>query len=240
MKRSLKKVIHEIEFKKMSFAREVSFFEDVSFKFPMETVVWVRGESGAGKSTLLRLLAGLESITSGELLINGEDVSEMSFEEFLPYRLGIGFSFDLGGLINNRSLFDNLMLPILYHQEMDYSEASQWVLELMSAFGVESYKEDRPAMVSGRIRKSVVVMRSLVLRPSTLLMDEPLTGMSREMISALVTTISVLQAKWGLKNIVIATGHEMFGDPTAHDVVEVRERKLIFADQRQELREKIG
>ncbi len=132
MKRQRSKV-ESVEFRNMAFAYDddAQFFDDVNFSFPTETVVWIRGESGAGKSSLLKIMAGLEVPTYGKYMINGKDVGDMSFEEFLPYRLGIGFSFDIGGLINNRTLFDNLMLPIMYHDEMTFKEAQQWVTEIL-------------------------------------------------------------------------------------------------------------
>ncbi|MEQ1665382.1 MAG: ATP-binding cassette domain-containing protein, partial [Bdellovibrionales bacterium] len=87
-----------------------SLFGNLSFNIPANRVVWIRGEPGAGKSTLLRVFSGLVLPTSGEYLINHEIVSKMSFEEFLPYRCNIGYGFDYGGLINNRTILENLSL----------------------------------------------------------------------------------------------------------------------------------
>ena len=125
--------IESLKFEGVSFSHEGQeiIVQNVEFDFPMNEILWVKAEEGAGKSSLLQVLAGLQIPQSGKYLINGENVVEMSFEEFLPYRLKIGYSFDYGGLINNRSLFDNLVLPLLYHKIGTPEEAKSRVDKLM-------------------------------------------------------------------------------------------------------------
>lgn len=146
---------------------------------------WVTGTAGCGKSTLLRMLAGLLMPTKGQYYVNHDLASEMSFEEFMPYRLNIGYSFDLGGLMNNRTLFDNLMLPLLYHKACHYTVAEKRVNELLEIFHVERYRNERPASVPGAVRKASCVARAFVMEPEVLLLDEPTTGLTEEALHAL-------------------------------------------------------
>ncbi len=91
-------------------------FQNMNFLFPQQGTYWIKSESGAGKSTLLRLLDGLVVPDEGQYLINGHDVANMTFTEFNPYRLQFGLSYDFGGLIHNRTLFQNLSLILEYHK----------------------------------------------------------------------------------------------------------------------------
>ena len=110
--------INSLKFEGLEFGypEQDLIFENVDFDFPLNQFVWVKAGYGSGRSTLLQLIAGLQQSTKGKYLINDQNVSEMSFEEFLPYRMNIGYGFDFGGLINNRTLLENLTLPLEYHK----------------------------------------------------------------------------------------------------------------------------
>jgi ABC-type lipoprotein export system ATPase subunit len=97
-------------------------------------VVVIRGVQGAGCSTVMQILAGLQTPTLGSYLINGVPVENMSFEEFLPFRLRMGYAFDTGGLLGNRTLFENLVLPLNYHNICSPQEAERRILALMERF----------------------------------------------------------------------------------------------------------
>jgi ABC-type multidrug transport system fused ATPase/permease subunit len=81
--------IESLKFEGVSFAHEGQdpVIQNVEFDFPVNEILWVKAEEGAGKSSLLQILGGLQIPQSGQYLINGQNVCEMSFEEFLPYRL---------------------------------------------------------------------------------------------------------------------------------------------------------
>jgi phospholipid/cholesterol/gamma-HCH transport system ATP-binding protein len=107
--------IESLKFEGVSFTHEGhdAIFRNVDFDFPVNEIIWVKAEEGAGKSSLLQILAGLQVPQSGNFFINGENVGDMSFEEFLPYRMEIGYVLVLGGFISNRTLLYILLLPIL-------------------------------------------------------------------------------------------------------------------------------
>ncbi len=135
--------IDSLKFEGVTFTHDGQdpIVQNVDFDFPMNEILWVKAEEGMGKSSLLQVLAGLQIPQSGKYLINGENAMEMSFEEFLPYRLSIGYSFDYGGLINNKTIYENLMLPLLYHKVVSPQEAHERIQGLMKEFGAEKVCE---------------------------------------------------------------------------------------------------
>ncbi len=176
-------------------------FENLNHDLPLDRSVNFIGEQGCGRSTLFKILVGLKNPTNGTVLFNDQPLSEMSFEEFLPYRLRIGYSFDLGGLLNNKTILENLTLPLLYHKLATETEATRKAMNLLERFGVESNANLRPSSVPGRTRKAAIVARSLILNPELLVLDDPTTGLSTEAKSALKELIVEHQVQHNLRHI---------------------------------------
>ena len=164
-------------------------FSHLNFNFERGESYWIKGSPGCGKSTLLRLLVALNLPTFGDVLINGESIKNLSFEEFLPLRMKIGYSFDLGGLISNRTLRDNLLLPLIYHNMMSPDQAKQWVEKLALEFDIAADLALRPSRVSGSTKKAAVVARSMVMSPRVLVLDDPTTALSISRVDKLIQLI---------------------------------------------------
>lgn len=204
--------IESIKFENIVFAHEDQkpILQHVSFDFPCSQMVRVKSGEGAGKSTLLQILAGLQIPQEGQYLINGQNVFDMSFEEFLPYRQQIGYTFDYGGLLSNRTLFDNLMLPLLYHKIVSLDEAKERVQNIFSMFGVLDKAHERPAHVPGRIRKLTTLMRTLVLKPDLLILDDPSVGLGQDSIQIFVGHIQQLRRDGFLRHVFFSSYDEKF------------------------------
>lgn len=222
--------IESLKFEGVSFSHDGqdAVIRNVDFDFPMNQILWVKAEEGSGKSSLLQIIAGLQVPQSGQYLINGENVVDMSFEEFLPFRLQMGYSFDYGGLINNRSLFDNLMLPLLYHKILDPKEAKTRVDEMMKTFDVQKYAEDRPAHVPGRVRKMVCVMRSLVMHPQVLLLDDPSVGLGQDATYIFADYVHKLRKEGHLNHVFISSYDEKFMNLFDYQIIHLDEGQLYF------------
>ncbi|KHD87057.1 MAG: ABC transporter ATP-binding protein [Bdellovibrio sp. ArHS] len=222
--------IESLKFEGVTFTHDGQdpIVQNVDFDFPMNEILWVKAEEGAGKSSLLQILAGLQIPQSGKYLINGENVCDMSFEEFLPYRLQIGYSFDYGGLINNRSLFDNLMLPLLYHKVVSPEEAKARVEDLLKEFGVEKFASERPAHVPGRIRKLTCLLRALVMRPQILLLDDPSVGLGQDSVYAFVDHVHRLRKEGHCNHVFISSYDEKFMNLFAYQIIHLDEGQLYF------------
>lgn len=219
-----------IKFEGVSFAFEggEQVFKNLDFDFPTNQVTWIKGEEGTGKSSLLQILAGLQIPQSGKYLINGEDVVNMSFEEFLPYRLQIGYSFDYGGLISNRSLIDNLTLPLLYHKLADPEEAKARAEELLSTFDILKYAKERPAHVPGRVRKIAVIARSLITRPQMLLLDDPSVGLGIDSMYSFVDYIHKHRKEGVFQHIFVSSFDEKFMSLFDYNIIHVDEGNLYL------------
>lgn len=198
-------VIESIEVRDLSLSfGETSVFEGLNFKIP-GGFSQLTSQLGSGKSSLLKLFAGLLRPTRGQILINDLDVSDFTFEEWARFRLRIGYSFDFGGLLNNRSLFDNLLLPLHYHNFLDYKEACAHVEELLVRFDLIKEKNLRPSEVTGSQKKAVCVARSLILNPEVLLLDDPTIGLKSSTKEALFAEVESHMENKNLKYVLSAS-----------------------------------
>ena len=209
------KAIRKMSLRNMTFQYDGApepTFDNITFEIPTARAVWVRSPGGRGKSTLLRLLAGLLTPQSGHYLINDEPVNEMSFEDFLPYRLAIGYSFDFGGLLNNKSVAENLILPLLYHNLLSSKEAAERVQTALELFALSGNKDLRPFAIPGSQRKLTCVLRSLIHWPQVAFLDDPLTGLKQDNVNDLIHYVEEGFAMRGLRQIFFTSEQPMLAD----------------------------
>jgi ABC-type multidrug transport system ATPase subunit len=222
--------IESLKFEGVSFTHDGQdpIIQNVEFDFPMNQVLWVKAEEGAGKSSLLQILAGLQTPQSGKYLVNGENVVDMSFEEFLPYRLNMGYSFDYGGLISNRTVFENLTLPLSYHNLVSAKEAKDRVEDMLKTFEIAKYANERPAHIPGRVRKLTCLLRSLVMHPQMLLLDDPSVGLGQDNIHVFVDYIHSLRKQGHLNHIFITSYDEKFMSLFDYQIIHLDEGQIFF------------
>ncbi|MDA0832056.1 MAG: ABC transporter ATP-binding protein [Planctomycetota bacterium] len=148
----------------------------VDITFPEGDFVAIMGSSGSGKSTLLNVLGGLDRPTSGQYILAGQDVSELSDDE-LSYARNqlIGFVFQSYNLITQYTVLENIEVPLLYRPGAPSISASdrERCLELADLVGLSDRLDHRPFQLSGGQQQRVAVARSLVNNPAILLADEP-------------------------------------------------------------------
>ncbi|GEM_PF-1600581 len=173
----LKKIqLKNVEF---GFSEDQKIFQNFNCSFLDEQGAYqLVAAQGMGKSLFLQLLGGIIAPQSGSLYLNDIDFHNMSFESSLSLRLNIGISFDLGGLLHNRTLYENLLLPIMYHKYMDYNSSQKYLNELFERFDIAAVKNMRPSFVTGSARKMANLIRAVILRPNLLLLDDPFVGLS--------------------------------------------------------------
>ena len=150
---------------------------DVSFAVAAGEFVALVGESGCGKTTLLRLIAGLESPTTGSVRLGGQTVQRP-----LP---DIGFVFQRSVLLPWRTVLDNVLLPAELAQQSPVA-ARQRAMELLALLDLQGFAGHRPQHLSGGMQQRVALARTLMLHPSVLLMDEPfgaLDAITREQLN---------------------------------------------------------
>ncbi|MCE2572500.1 lipoprotein-releasing ABC transporter ATP-binding protein LolD [Motilimonas eburnea] len=131
------------------------------------------GSSGSGKSTLLHLLGALDTVTSGEVLFNGQDIHQMSAKQQANLRnQEMGFVYQFHHLMGEFSAIENVMMPLLI-AKMPVKQAKQQAQQMLERVGLGHRVEHRPAELSGGERQRVAIARALINEPAILLADEP-------------------------------------------------------------------
>ncbi len=234
--------LSQLEFKDLSFGYRPDelIFENLNFKWPTKGVVRLKtdGES-QGRSTLLKILAGLLPVSSGEFWLNQELVNEMSFEAFLPYRLRIGFGFEFGGLISNKTIAENIRLPLDYHNIADEKSRIARVDELLDLFDLTKVAHLRPFAIAGSQRKAACVARSLVLDPSVLILDEPTVGLNPIGIHTLKAHLDLGVHDGKVQLAIVATSDSRLLAGLNYKTVELRDRKLFDLGYETDMKEAV-
>ena len=145
---------------------------ELSFRVRRGEFLFVTGHSGAGKSTLLRLLLAMERPTSGKLLLAGQDLSTITNAQIPFLRRQIGVVFQNHQLLFDRSVFDNVMLPLVITGHPP-GDAAKRVAAALERVGLEGRGKESPAGLSGGEQQRVAIARAIVNRPSILIADEP-------------------------------------------------------------------
>lgn len=165
----------------------VEALRNVSFSVSKGEFVSIVGESGSGKSTLLNIIGGLDTPTSGELLIDGKNIYKMKDEELTIFRRrNIGFIFQSFNLIPELTVEQNIIFPLL----LDYKKTDNAYLEeLLNILSLTERRHHLPRQLSGGQQQRVAIGRALITRPTLILADEPTGNLdsknSNEVISLL-------------------------------------------------------
>ncbi len=154
-----------------SGTEDLTILDDVSLTIPDGQFVAVTGASGSGKSTLLGLIAGLDAPTSGEILIDGANVTTMSEDELAELRSEqIGFIFQSFHLIPSLTAFENIIIPM---EILGLKDAKQRAKQLLSDVDLNNRGHHYPTELSGGEQQRVAIARAFANQPKILLADEP-------------------------------------------------------------------
>jgi cell division transport system ATP-binding protein len=146
--------------------------KNISLEIQSGEFVFLTGHSGAGKSTLLRLVALVEAPSRGQVLVDGRNLVRLKSNEIAAYRSRVGFIFQDHRLLNDRSIFDNVALPLAI-AGLRRSEANKRVRAALDKVGLLSKEKLYPSALSSGEQQRVGVARAVVNRPKILLADEP-------------------------------------------------------------------
>lgn len=150
--------------------------DGISFDVRRGETKCILGQSGGGKSTIIRLILGLIRPDSGRILIDGEDITQLSEEELMPVRQKIGMVFQEGALFDSLSVYENVAFR-LREQNVDEEEIEHEVRRLLRFVHLEDAIEKMPIELSGGMRRRVGIARALIGDPSIVLYDEPTAGL---------------------------------------------------------------
>ena len=177
------------------------------------------GPSGCGKSTLLRMIAGLEPITSGEILIDSEVVNNIS-----AAKRGLAMVFQSYALYPHMSVRQNLAFG-LENLKMEASEIDKRIIEAAQLLRMEEYLKRKPGQLSGGQKQRVAIGRAIVREPSIYLFDEPLSNLDAELRVATRVELKALHARLG--NTMIYVTHDQVEAMTMADKIVVMNEGII-------------
>lgn len=171
-----------------------------------ETTV-VIGRSGCGKSVLLKHIIGLMKPDSGQVLVNGKDVTRMDEKELNALRMGFGMLFQGAALFDSLNVLENVAFGLIEHMNAESDEIRKKVKECLALVGLKGIEDKKPAELSGGMRKRVGLARAICLRPQIILYDEPTTGVDPIMGDAINDLIRELHNQLGITSIAVT--HDM-------------------------------
>ena len=185
----------------------------------------LKGPSGCGKTTLLNLLGGLDQPTSGSILIDGTDITGLSDNELIDFRLhNIGFVFQAYNLIPVLSATENVSFIMLL-QDRPKEERLARAEQLLKAVGLEGMEDKRPGQLSGGQQQRVAVARALASKPKFVLADEPTANLDSESTAKLLDIMEQLNREENM-TFVFAT-HDDRVIAKAKRVVSISDGKVI-------------
>lgn len=172
-----------------------------------ETLV-VMGGSGSGKTVLLRHIAGLIRPDRGQVKVFGQNIEDLSEEELLPIRRGMGFVFQGAALFDSLSVHENVAYPLREHTRLVEGQIRERVVEALARVGLaKDVLPLLPAELSGGMRKRVGIARALMVEPEIMLYDEPTAGLDPTNARLVADLISEVQA--GVCDTSIVVTHDL-------------------------------
>jgi len=159
---------------------ELTVLRDVTFTIERGEMISLIGVSGAGKTTLLQIVGGLDSVTEGDVIVDGRNLGRMKPRELAAFRsLFIGFVFQFHHLLPDFTAIENTILPGLIAGK-SRAECMDRGRELLASVGLEGRRSHYPSELSGGERQRVALARALFNRPALVLADEPTGNLDRE------------------------------------------------------------
>jgi glutamate transport system ATP-binding protein len=203
---------------------ELHVLKDINLSIAKGEVLVIIGPSGSGKSTLCRTINRLETIDSGEILIEGEPLPQEG-KELAKMRAEIGMVFQSFNLFAHKSILDNVTMGPVEVLKVPRKQAEEEALVLLDRVGVKEQAAKVPAQLSGGQQQRVAIARSLAMHPKAMLFDEPTSALDPEMINE-VLDVMVELAREGMTMVVVT--HEMgFARRVADRVVFMADGAIV-------------
>ena len=180
--------------------------KDIDFTVDQGDVTTIIGASGSGKSTLLRCINLLETLTTGEILFHGQDVSKGKINSS-AYRAKVGMVFQSFNLFNNLTVLANCMIGQQKVLKVSKEKARERALYYLNKVGMAPYINARPDQISGGQKQRVAIARALAMEPEVLLFDEPTSALDPEMVGEVLDVMKSLATKDNMTMLVVT--HEM-------------------------------
>ena len=198
---------------------EIPALAGVSFQIKKGEFVVIAGASGAGKSTILNILGGMDTCTSGEILVDGEEVSKMDARQLTTYRrYDIGFVFQFYNLVQNLTARENVELAVqICKNPLDVDQT-------IEAVGLRERRSNFPSQLSGGEQQRVAIARALAKNPKLLLCDEPTGALDYQTGKSILKLLQDTCRQQQMTVIVIT--HNLALTPMGDKVIRVKSGKI--------------
>lgn len=198
---------------------EVKAVDNINIAIKEGEFVAIVGKSGSGKSTLLHMLGGLDTPTSGEVLLKGKELYKMKEDELAVFRRRkIGFIFQAFNLVSSINVWENIVLPI----GLDGKKVNtEYINDIVETLGIKKKIYNLPNTLSGGQQQRVAIARALASRPDILFADEPTGNLDTKTSDEVIALLKMSAKKYG-QTIVMITHDD--------EIAQVADRILIIED----------
>jgi ABC-type lipoprotein export system ATPase subunit len=205
---------------------EVRALDDINLEIKEKEFVGILGTSGSGKSTLMHMLGLLDTPSSGRLIIGNQDVAKLSDNAISDIRSRyIGFVFQQFNLINQLTVLENVLLPILYSKKvLDYNPKEK-ALDILQKFGILDRKDFLPNKISGGQQQRVAIARALIMDPEILLADEPTGNLDSKTGGEILKLLSDLNHDLGVTVIIVT--HDIAVAKATRRQIYIKDGKIV-------------
>ncbi len=201
--------------------KEHTALKNINLNLPDKGLIFVLGKSGSGKSTLLNLIGGLDNITSGKIVVDGNDLSAFSERDFCNYRnLHIGFIFQDYHLIEELTVYDNILLSLNLSGDTD----GERVKTALAKVDLAGYEDRYPSELSGGEQQRVAIARTIVKNPRVILADEPTGNLDTVTAKRIVELLKELSQEC----LILIVSHNI-NDANAYAdrIIELKKGEII-------------
>ena len=182
------------------------------------------GESGSGKTTLLNILASLDKVTSGEVLLKGKNITNIKEKDMAAFRRKhLGYVFQDFNLLDNFSLQDNIFLPLVLAGK-NYKEMEEKLRAIAEVIGIKKILEKYPYEVSGGEKQRAAIARAIITNPELLLADEPTGSLDSKTTAEILTLFSKINS---LGQTIIMVTHSVLAASHASRVLFINDGKIF-------------
>ena len=199
--------------------------DNITFEIERGEFVSLMGESGSGKSTLLYLIGGLDKPTNGEVFINEKDINKLKEKQIAKLRRkDIGFVFQFYNLVQNLTVEENIMLPVIMDgkKEKDYKERLDKILKII---GLEEKRRSLTNQLSGGQQQRVSIARAIILSPSIILADEPIGNLDSKSGEEVMKLFKTINEEEGIT--ILQVTHSEEAAKYGNRIIRLKDGKII-------------
>ncbi|RUT43962.1 ABC transporter ATP-binding protein [Paenibacillus anaericanus] len=199
--------------------------EDINLEIQEGEFVGIMGPSGSGKSTLLNILSTIDTPTSGDIIIDNQNIIKMNEEQLSDFRRNkLGFIFQDYNLLDTLTVKENILLPLAL-SKVPAKEIEQRVNELADTFGIREILNKYPYHISGGQKQRTAASRAIVANPSLILADEPTGALDSKSATSLLESLSTLN-KVKQATIMMVT-HDVYAASFCKRVLFIKDGRLV-------------